>query len=69
MPKSLLTIYMEGNVVGHINVSWVSPVKIRQTLIGGTSRMVLYDDTEPSEKVKIYDKGVDLNVGRGEVTA
>jgi len=58
--KSLLTIYMENNVIGHINVSWVSPVKIRQTLIGGTSKMVLYDDNNPSEKVKVYDKGVDL---------
>jgi predicted dehydrogenase len=67
VPKSLLTIYMAGNVIGHINVSWVSPVKIRQTLIGGTSRMVLYDDTEPSEKVKIYDKGVDLNVTQEEL--
>lgn len=67
VPKSLLTIYMEADVVAHINVSWVSPVKIRQTLIGGTLRMVLYDDTEPSEKVKIYDKGVDLNVGREEM--
>jgi predicted dehydrogenase len=62
VPKSLLTIYMEGDTVGHINVSWVSPVKIRQTLIGGTSRMVLYDDTQPSEKVKVYDKGVDLDI-------
>ena len=59
--KSLLTIFMENNVVAHINVSWVSPVKIRQTLIGGTSKMILYDDTEPSEKVKIYDKGVELD--------
>jgi predicted dehydrogenase len=49
-------------VVGHINVSWVSPVKIRQTLIGGTARMILYDDTQPSEKIKVYDKGVNLNV-------
>ena len=62
VPKSLLTIYMESDVVGHINVSWVSPVKIRQTLIGGSSRMILYDDTEPSEKIKVYDKGVDLDV-------
>ena len=62
VPKSLLTVYMEGGVVGHINVSWVSPVKIRQTLIGGTARMILYDDTRPSEKIKVYDKGVDLNV-------
>jgi len=60
VPKSLLTIFMENDVVGHINVSWVSPVKIRQTLIGGTSKMVLYDDNNPSEKVKVYDKGVDL---------
>jgi len=60
VPKSLLTIYMENNVVGHINVSWVSPVKIRQTLIGGTSKMILYDDNNPSEKVKVYDKGVDF---------
>jgi predicted dehydrogenase len=59
--KSLLTIFMENNVVAHINVSWVSPVKIRQTLIGGTAKMVLYDDTEPSEKIKIYDKGVELD--------
>jgi len=60
IPKALLTIYMEGNRIAHINVSWVSPVKIRQTLIGGTSKMILYDDNQPSEKIKIYDKGVDL---------
>ena len=58
--KSILTIYMENNLLGHINVSWISPVKIRQTLIGGTSKMVLYDDNHPSEKVKVYDKGIDL---------
>jgi predicted dehydrogenase len=67
VPKSLMTVYMSGNVVGHINVSWVSPVKIRQTLIGGTSRMVLYDDTEPSEKVKVYDKGVDIDISQEEI--
>jgi len=60
VPKALLTVYMENNIVGHINVSWVSPVKIRLTLIGGTSKMILYDDNQPSEKIKIYDKGVDL---------
>jgi predicted dehydrogenase len=58
--KSLLTIYMDNNVVAHINVSWVSPVKIRQTLIGGTSKMILWDDINPSEKIKVYDKGVEL---------
>jgi len=60
VPKALLTIYMENKIVGHINVSWVSPVKIRQTLIGGTAKMVLYDDNQPSEKIKVYDKGVQL---------
>ena len=60
MPKAVLTAYMENDTIAHINVSWVSPVKIRQTLIGGTSKMILYDDNQPSEKIKIYDKGVDL---------
>ena len=60
MPKAVLTVYMENDTIAHINVSWVSPVKIRQTLIGGTSKMILYDDNEPSEKIKIYDKGVEL---------
>ena len=67
VPKALVTVYMAGNTIGHINVSWVSPVKIRQTLIGGTARMVLYDDNEPSEKIKIYDKGVDLNITQEEL--
>jgi predicted dehydrogenase len=60
VPKSIVTIFMENNTVAHINVSWVSPVKIRQTLIGGSSKMILYDDNHPSEKVKIYDKRVEL---------
>jgi predicted dehydrogenase len=59
-PKSILTINMEQNVVAHINVSWLSPVKIRQMLIGGNRKMVLYDDTHPDEKVKVYDKGVHI---------
>ena len=59
-PKALLTIYMENNIIAHINVSWVSPVKIRQTLIGGANKMILYDDNQPSEKIKIYDKGVEM---------
>lgn len=43
---------------GHIHVSWLSPVKIRQTIIGGTKKMVLFDDIHPSEKLKIYDTGI-----------
>lgn len=60
VPKAVLTVFMENSTVGHINVSWVSPVKIRQTLIGGTSKMILYDDNQPSEKIKVYDKGIEL---------
>jgi predicted dehydrogenase len=56
----MLTIFMENNVIAHINVSWLSPVKIRQTLIGGTSKMILYDDNHPDEKVKVYDKGIEI---------
>jgi len=67
IPKAILTAYMENNRVGHINVSWLSPVKIRQTLIGGTSKMILYDDNQPSEKVKIYDKGVELSPTKEEL--
>jgi predicted dehydrogenase len=59
-PKSMVTINMENNVVAHISVSWLSPVKIRHTLIGGNKKMILYDDTHPDEKVKVYDKGVDI---------
>jgi len=61
VPKSMVSVYMEDDIIGHINVSWVSPVKIRQTLIGGTSKMIVYDDNHPSEKVKVYDKGVELD--------
>lgn len=67
VPKSILAIYMTDGVVAHINVSWVSPVKIRQTMIGGTAKMILYDDNHPSEKVKVYDKGVELNFTKEEL--
>ena len=67
VPKSLITIYMAADVIAHINVSWVSPVKIRQTLIGGSLKMIVYDDNNPSEKVKIYDTGVDLTFTKEEL--
>ena len=67
VPKSAVAIYMEDGIVGNINVSWVSPVKIRQTLIGGRSKMIVYDDNNPSEKVKVYDKGVELNFTKEEL--
>lgn len=67
VPKALLTIFMEQNVIGHINVSWLSPVKIRQTLIGGTAKMILYDDNNLAERIKVYDKGVELSPTREEL--
>lgn len=67
IPKSLLTIFMDDSIIGHINVSWLSPVKIRQTLIGGTAKMILYDDNNLSEKIKVYDKGVDLTPTKEEL--
>ena len=56
-----LTCFFDHNVIAHVHVNWLAPVKVRRTLIGGAQRMIVYDDLEPSEKVKVYDKGVTLN--------
>jgi predicted dehydrogenase len=56
-----LTIYYDDNVIAHVNVNWLAPVKIRRTLIGGSKKMIVYDALEPSETVKVYDKGIDLS--------
>ncbi|WP_112662171.1 Gfo/Idh/MocA family protein [Microvirga flavescens] len=56
-----ITYYLEGGATAHFNVNWLAPVKIRQTLIGGSRRMIVYDDVEPSEKVKVYDRGVSID--------
>lgn len=53
-----LTLQFPSNQIAHIHVNWLAPVKIRRTLIGGSRKMVVYDDLEPSEKVKVYDKGL-----------
>jgi len=55
-----LTLFFADNLIGHIHVNWLAPVKVRRTLVGGSRRMIVYDDLEPSEKVKVYDKGIDL---------
>jgi predicted dehydrogenase len=62
-PKDVayLTCLFNDNLIAHFHVNWLSPVKVRRTLIGGARRMILYDDVEPSEKVKIYNKGIALN--------
>jgi predicted dehydrogenase len=53
-----ITLRFENNLIAHIHVSWLSPVKIRQVLIGGSKKMIQYNDLEPSEKLKVYDKGI-----------
>jgi predicted dehydrogenase len=55
-----MTLHYADNFLAHLHVNWLSPVKIRQMLIGGSRRMLVYDDVEPSEKVRIYDRGIDV---------
>ncbi|MDQ1707265.1 MAG: hypothetical protein QOJ88_476 [Pyrinomonadaceae bacterium] len=56
-----ITLFFDNPQIAHVHVNWLTPVKVRHTLIGGSEKMILYDDLEPSEKVKIYDKGVTLS--------
>jgi predicted dehydrogenase len=53
-----LHLVFDNDVVAHFHLNWLSPVKIRRTLIAGTNKMVVYDDLESTEKVKVYDKGI-----------
>lgn len=53
-----ITLFFENPQIAHVHVNWLTPVKVRHTLIGGSEKMILYDDLEPSEKVKVYDKGI-----------
>jgi predicted dehydrogenase len=61
-----ITAFFEGMLIAHINVNWLAPVKVRRTMIGGSRQMIVYDDMEISEKVKIYDKGVTISAGHIE---
>jgi predicted dehydrogenase len=60
-----ITVYFKDRMLAHINVNWLSPVKVRTTLIGGEKKMVVWNDLEVDEKVKVYDKGVDITSGQG----
>jgi predicted dehydrogenase len=62
---AFMTIYFPRNVIAHINVNWLSPVKIRTTLIGGQKKMVVWNDLVADEKVRVYDKGVQITSGDG----
>ncbi len=56
-----MTLHYPNNFLAHLHVNWLSPVKIRQMLIGGSRRMLVYNDMEPSEKVCVYDRGISIN--------
>ena len=60
-----LTCYFSNQLIAHFHVNWLAPVKVRRTLLGGSQKMIVYDDLEPSEKVKVYDKGITLNEPEG----
>jgi predicted dehydrogenase len=55
-----LTMTYPGNVLAHVHVNWLAPAKVRRTIVGGSQRMIVYDDAEPSEKIRIYDRGVSI---------
>jgi predicted dehydrogenase len=55
-----ITVYFPSNVIAHVNVNWLSPVKIRTTLIGGHNKMLVWDDLAADEKIRVYDKGVKI---------
>lgn len=56
-----MTLFFDSSLIAHINVNWLSPVKVRLTLIGGSKKMIVFDDLQPSEKIKIYDAGITVN--------
>ena len=62
---AFITIYFPRNIIAHINVNWLAPVKVRTTLIGGRDKMLVWNDLEADEKIKIYDKGVEIANGEG----
>jgi len=62
---AFITVYFPHNTIAHINVNWLSPVKIRTTLIGGEKKMVVWNDLDADEKVKVYDKGVRIHGREG----
>ncbi len=62
---AFITLYFPNKVIAHVNVNWLSPVKVRTTLIGGEKKMLVWNDLEADEKVKVYDKGVKVSSQEG----
>lgn len=62
-----ITLFFAGAQIAHVHVNWLTPVKVRHTLIGGSEKMILYDDLDPSEKLKVYDKGISVTPRQEDV--
>ena len=62
-----ITLFFANTQIAHVHVNWLTPVKVRHTLIGGSEKMIVYDDLEPSDKLKVYDKGITVTPGREAV--
>jgi predicted dehydrogenase len=58
---AFITVYFPKRIIAHVNVNWLSPVKVRTTLIGGEKKMLVWNDLEADEKIKIYDRGVSMS--------
>lgn len=56
-----MTLFFNSSLIAHINVNWLSPVKLRLTMIAGSKKMIVFDDLQPSEKIKVYDTGITVN--------
>jgi predicted dehydrogenase len=56
-----VSAHFDDDLIAHFHVNWLAPVKVRRTLVGGSRKMIVYDDMESSEKVKVYDKGISMN--------
>jgi predicted dehydrogenase len=56
-----MTMFFEDRLIAHVHVNWLAPVKVRRTLLGGSDRMIVFDDLETNEKIKVYDRGISVN--------
>lgn len=68
-PENLahVTLFYDSGAIAHVGVSWLAPVKVRQVLVGGAKKMIVYDDLQPSEKVKVYDTSVSFATDPGQI--
>ena len=56
-----MTMFFDDRLIAHVHANWLAPVKVRRTLVGGSRRMIAFDDLETSEKIKVYDRGISVN--------